>query len=185
MLDFKSVMESKGKEVSLKAIATVLGLPQQRIYGVAKQPIAGQVFDPHVYNWGAISKLIEKRIGKEGDQFQTVEAVYDAALAADDSFATSDKRRGPHGASKAEIDLGNGEKMPARRKEIHLDDEIFLKGRKDTLKVVYFTDTHVVLNSVGTTSLTCLSNWTFNQKVTSAPAVDEVAEDEPASTPAE
>ena len=159
---FLEVMEGKAQP-SLKAIADVFGVPQQRLYSVAKQPIAGEVYDARVYNWGAISKFIEKRIGKEGDKFATMEEVYEAAVARDEELSLTDKRRGSHGTSKSLIDLGDGKTMPARKKEINVGDKVVLKGIEEELEVVYLTSTHAVLKFGET--LNCLSNWTFNQKV--------------------
>lgn len=168
---------------TLKAIAEIFDVPQQRLYSIAKQPVAGQVYDARVYNWGAISRFISKRIGKEGDAFQTVEDVYNAAIARDEELASADKRRGPRkgaGSTKAMIDLGDGKSMPARRKDIAVGDTVYLKKYTDTFKVVYLTDTHVVLQVEGKPTLNCLSNWTFNQQITDkAPeAVEAIAIEE-------
>ena len=65
--NFVEVIEGK-EQPTLKAIAEVLGVPQQRLYSVAKQPKEGEVYDARVYNWDAISRFIAKRIGKEGDE---------------------------------------------------------------------------------------------------------------------
>ena len=168
-LNFLDVMGDR-PQPTLRAIAEVFGVPQQRIYSVAKQPVAGQVYDAKVYNWGAISKFISKRIGKEGDEFATMEDVYNAAMAKDEELGASDKRRGSRtggtGSSKVMIDLGDGKEMPARRKEIAVGDHISLKRYEGVdFEVVYLTDTHVVLQVVGKTVLNCLSNWTFNQQL--------------------
>lgn len=162
--NFVEVIEGK-EQPTLKAIAEVLGVPQQRLYSVAKQPKEGEVYDARVYNWDAISRFIAKRIGKEGDEFATFEEVYDAAIEKDAELANSDKRRGPRGTSKVMIDLGDGKQMPARRKELNLGDFISLKNSDKEYEVVMLTDTHVVLKVKDTTFLTCLSNWTLNQKL--------------------
>lgn len=170
--NFKEVMEGKAQP-TLKAIAEVLEVPQQRIYSVAKQPIAGEVYDARVYNWDAISKFIAKRIGKEGDKFATFEEVYDAALIKDEELAASDKRRGSRGtgSTKVMIDLGEGKQMPARRKEVNVGDIIYLKKHAEEFTAVYVTSTHIVLRCGDAPTLLCLSNWTFNQQVTNAPMV--------------
>lgn len=156
---------------TLKAIADIFEVPSQRIYSVAKQPVAGQVYDAHVYNWSAISKFIEKRIGHEGDKFATIEEVYEAAMARDAELASQDKRRGPRsgGKEKTLIDLGDGKKMPARRKEVNVGDTIYLKKYEGAFEAVYVTDTHVCLKKADSPVLLSLSNWTFNQGVTTAP----------------
>lgn len=166
MAEFKEVMEGK-EQPTLKAIAEIFEVPAQRLYTVAKQPIAGQVYDANVYNWDAIGRFIAKRIGKEGDKFQTMEEVYEAAIAKDAELAASDKRRGPRGggSKKVTIDMGDGKSMPGRRIEVAIGDKIHLKRYEAEFEVVYLTDTHVVMQEVGTTILNCLSNWTFNQQV--------------------
>lgn len=162
--NFVEVMANK-PQPTLKAIADIFGVPAQRIYSVAKQPIAGEVYDARVYNWNAISKFIEKRIGKEGDAFATFEEVYDAAIARDAELATMDKRRGSRtGSTKSVIDLGDGKQMPGRKVELNLGDTVHLKKYEDTFTVVYLTATHVVLQAGEGPALTCLSNWTFNQQ---------------------
>lgn len=161
---FTEVM-SEGAQPTLKAIAEVLGVPQQRLYSVAKQPVAGQIYDARVYNWDAISKFISKRIGKEGDEFATMEDVYHAALERDEELAASDKRRGSHGSTKVMIDLGEGKSMPGRRKNVSVGNIVKIKDCDESLEVVYVTDTHVVLKPFGNPTLTTLSNWTFNQKI--------------------
>ena len=164
---------------ALKAIADIFDVPAQRIYSVAKQPIAGQVYDAHVYNWTAISKFIDKRIGKDGDKFASIEEVYNAAMARDEELASMDKRKGPRAGAKEKtlIDLGNGKTMPARRKELAVGDTVYLKKYNETFKVVYLTSTHVCLQVEGKETLNCLSNWTFNQGVTDK--APEVVEAEP------
>ena len=164
---FKDYIQDK-PQPTLKAIAEVFEVPAQRIYSIAKQPVAGMVYDARVYNWDAISRFIEKRIGKEGDKYATVEEVYEAAMAVDEVLANQDKRRGPRAGSSAKvmIDLGDGKSMPARRKEVNVGDLLTFKKDADTAvyEVIYVTETHIALKKSGTSLLTCLSNWTFNQQ---------------------
>ena len=163
-MNFVEVMNGRPPP-TLKAIADIFEVPQQRLYSIAKQPIAGEVYDARVYNWNAITKFIEKRIGKEGDKFQTLEEVYDAAVARDEELAASDKRRGSRGSTKVMIDLGDGKQMPARKKEINVGDIVHLKKHEDVdFVVVYLSATHLVLKVDGSEVLNCLSNWTFNQQ---------------------
>lgn len=176
--NFVEAMElTKSAQPSLKAIAEVFGVPQQRLYSVAKQPKEGEVYNARVYNWDAISKFIAKRIGKDGDEYSTFEEVLEAALAKDEEFGQSDKRRGPRGTStKVMIDLGNGKQMPARRKELNIGDVIGLKNTEGRFVVKMLTETHVVVQLENSSVLTSLSNWTLNQKLTEAPEVAEVTE---------
>ena len=173
--DFTEAMAvAESVQPSLKAIAGVLGVPQQRIYSVAKQPKEGEVYNAHVYNWDAISRFIAKRIGKEGDEYDSFESVLEAAIEMDTEYGASDRRRGPRGtSSKVMIDLGDGKQMPARRRELNVDDEISLKNSDSIFVVKMLTDTHAVLQVKDTTLLSCLSNWTLNQKMVAAPATQE------------
>lgn len=170
MENFKDYIEGK-PQPTLKAIAEVLNVPQQRLYSVAKQPVAGAVYDARVYNWDALSRFIAKRIGKEGDEFATVEELYNAAMAHDEVLVSQDKRRGPRASSNSKIDLGNGKKMPTRRTEVEVGQTVYLKGHSGEYEVVYLTATHVVMQLKETDLLTCMSNWTFNTKVAKEPAI--------------
>lgn len=174
-ITFMDAMEGK-QQPSLKAIADIFEVPPQRIYSVAKQPIAGEVYDARVYNWAAINKFIEKRIGKEGDKFANMQEVYDAAIAHDVELASADRRRQPReGSGRATISVGD-KQIPARRKEVAVGDVLYLKKCDGAFTVVYLTETHVVLQAENSPELTCLGNRTFNQRLTNAPAVATTAE---------
>lgn len=162
---------------TLKAIAAVFDVPQQRIYSIAKQPIAGQVYDAKVYNWAAITKFISKRIGHEGDVAQTMEEVYTLAMEKDEEFANSDRRhaRTGTGSGKKMLDLGDGKQMPERKIDVAVGDTIYFKKDSESYKVVLVTATHIcyqLLTESGeeTPTLGVLSNWTFNQKYAKAPS---------------
>lgn len=163
---FKDFIQDK-PQPTLKAIAEAFEVPAQRIYSIAKQPVAGMVYDARVYNWDAISRFIEKRIGKEGDKYATEEEVYNAAMEIDEVLATQDKRRGPR-ANKAEkvlIDCGDGKMMPARKKELKVGDKVTFRKNDDVYEIVYLTDTHAVFKLEDKSFLTCMSNWTINQQL--------------------
>lgn len=168
---FADIMAGK-PQPSLRAIADIFEVPAQRIYSVAKQPVAGEIYDARVYNWGAISRFIEKRIGKDGDKFATLDEVYEAAIARDAELATVDRRHASRGAGsvKAMVELGNGKQIPARKGELAVGDTVYLKKHAETFKVVYLTESHVCLIAEGTTVLISLSNWTYNQQATDNPA---------------
>lgn len=176
-LNFKDVIGARPYP-SLRAIAEVFDVPPQRIYSIAKQPIAGQVYDKNVYNWDAISKFIIKRIGGADDAYKTLEEVYEACIAKDEELGSADRRRGSRGAGtpKVMIDLGDGKQMPARRKEVKLGDTVKLKAQDEKFTVVYLTDTHIVMQVNEGPALTCLSNWTFNQKLAAEKAPEAPVE---------
>lgn len=153
---------------SLRAIAEALDVQQTRIYSVAKQPVAGEVYDAKVYNWGAITRFVEKRIGEDNPKgFMTLEDVVNAALAIDAELSTRDRRRGPSagGSSKDMIDVGGGKNIPKRKFEINVGDTVIIKKSDVIYKAVFVNDASVVLQPEDSLMLTSMSNWTLNQKM--------------------
>ena len=168
-----STIEKMGvAQPSLRAIAEALGTPQQRIYSVSKQPKMGEVYDPKVYNWDAITKFVEKRLS---DELPTFEAVINKALEIDAELAQRDGRRGTRSSSKELIKVGD-KFVPARKYNFEIGDEIALKGDGNVYKVVYQTSVSMVLQPISpveSEALTCLSNWTLNQKILGASQLAE------------
>lgn len=161
---------------SLRAIAEALGVPQQRIYSVSKQPKAGETYDPKVYNWDAITKFVTKRLSDELPDF---ESVINKALEIDAELATKDGRRGTRASSKELIQVGD-KFVPARKYNFENGDEIALKGDGNVYMAVYQTPVSMVLQPVAPVAsdmLTCLSNWTLNQKILGASQLAEGIED--------
>lgn len=168
-----STIEKMGvAQPSLRAIAEALGTPQQRIYSVSKQPKMGEVYDPKVYNWDAITKFVEKRLS---DELPTFEAVINKALEIDAELAQRDGRRGTRGSSKELIQVGD-KFVPARKYNFEIGDEVALKNDGNVYKVVYQTPVSMVLQPIApveSEALTCLSNWTLNQKILGASQLAE------------
>lgn len=168
-----STIEKMGvAQPSLRAIAEALGTPQQRIYSVSKQPKMGEVYDPKVYNWDAITKFVEKRLS---DELPTFEAVINKSLEIDAELAQRDGRRGTRGSSKELIQVGD-KFVPARKYNFEIGDEIALKNDGNVYKVVYQTSVSMVLQPIApveSEALTCLSNWTLNQKILGASQLAE------------
>ena len=168
-----STIERMGvAQPSLRAIAEALGTPQQRSYSVSKQPKMGEVYDPKVYNWDAITKFVEKRLS---DELPTFEAVINKALEIDAELAQRDGRRGTRSSSKELIQVGD-KFVPARKYNFEIGDEIALKGDGNVYKVVYQTSVSMVLQPIApveSEALTCLSNWTLNQKILGAAQLAE------------
>lgn len=161
---------------TLKAIAAALDVPQQRIYSVAKQPKAGEVYDANVYNWDAIDRFIQRRLDADKG-IATVADVINQALALDLEFKTNDRRKGVRATTKANITLADGSSIPARKKEIAVGDLIMLRKDKkpEVFTVVMLTETHAVLQVAGSPELSCYSNWTANQQfMTDASQFDEI-----------
>ena len=168
-----STIEKMGvAQPSLRAIAEALGTPQQRIYSVSKQPKMGEVYDPKVYNWDAITKFVEKRLS---DELPTFEAVINKALEIDAELAQRDGRRGTRSSSKELIQVGD-KFVPARKYNFEIGDEVALKNDGNVYKVVYQTSVSMVLQPIApveSEALTCLSNWTLNQKILGASQLAE------------
>lgn len=149
---------------SLKAIAEAVGVPQQRVYSVSKQPKEGEVYDRNVYNWDAITRFVLKRLDAEVGE--TAEDVINRAIAIDVEYATSDKRRGPRSSTSGpKFVEGIDKNVPVRKGEYALGDKAVVKGKPEILDIVYATPTHLVLQAADGMTLTCLSNWTINQKM--------------------
>ena len=156
----QAIMAEKG-EVTLKAIAGVFNLPPQRIYSVAKQPKEGVVYDAKVFNWEAIERFINRRLGQEGFP-ATLEEVIDKALEIDEQLREADGRRaanrGTSGGEKIEVD---GKLIP-KRKYVNFemfDEEgnetgnlIVLKKDPNVYKMVHQTRSHTVLVPVSDTN---------------------------------
>lgn len=168
---------------TLRAIADVLGVPQQRIYSVAKQPTPGVVYDAKVYNWDAINRFVQRRLDPENG-LATVEDVVTAALERDKELKTVDRRRGTRSGSKHErFEVSEGVFIPGRKYDLHVGQEIMIlkDESKSIYEIVYMTDTHVCVQKKGSSVLTSYSNWTINQRfVVSPDRMAEMLKDAPA-----
>lgn len=174
----ETITKMNVSQPSLRAIAEALKVPQQRLYSVAKQPIAGQVYDAKVYNWDAITRFVTKRIGADNpDGLVTLEDVINKALELDAQSTTHDKRRSSagKGSGKAMMDVGDGRAVPERKFPIAIGQTVLLRNSHEVFKVVYLNEASVVLEPEGCKVLTCLSNWTLNQKMTNPANVTEEA----------
>lgn len=150
---------------TLKAIAAALEVPQQRIYSVAKQPKAGEVYDANVYNWDAIDRFITRRLDADKG-IATHEDVIKKAIELDIEFKQKDGRKGVRATTKADIMLSDGTTMPARKANLEMGQKVMLRQDNTgaVYTIVYMTETHVVLQKEDMPVLACYSNWTVNQK---------------------
>ena len=173
----EAIMQEKG-EVTLKAIAGVFNLPAVRLYAVAKTPKEGVVYDSHVYNWEAIEKFVNRRLGQEGFP-ATMEEVIDQALIIDAELKAADGRRsankGTAGNKKIEVD---GKMIPERKYSNYemYDAEgnetgnlIVLKKDPNVYKMVYQTMSHTVLvpvsdvnGTIASQDVKVISNFMLN-----------------------
>lgn len=187
MTNLETIMAAQGTP-TLKAIATTLGIQPTRIYAVAKTPKEGEVYDAKVYNWEAIERFIERRLG-QNEVPDTFEGVIASAMEWDEMFKANDgrKNRGGSGAGrKIEVD---GKLIPERRYSHHemVDKEgnlvnslIALKKDGNVYKIVFQTRSHTVLvpvddydGTVTKSEVKVLSNFMMNHRGYNAVQNDE------------
>ena len=180
-MDILEIMESKGTP-TLKAIAAVFDLPNQRIYSVAKQPKEGEVYDAKVYNWDAITRFIERRLDPDKG-LATLEDVIEAALVKDEEFKEADGRRtanrGQGLNQKIEVD---GQMVPVRKYknfEAETGKPICLRKDANVYQIVMQTLTHTVLRpinedgSFASETVKVISNSMLNMKGAGPASIDE------------
>lgn len=179
-MNIQEIMEMKGVP-TLKAIAAVFDIPNQRIYTVAKQPKEGEVYDAKVYNWDAIERFVTRRLDPDKG-LATLEDVIDAALVKDEEFKEADGRRSANRGSavnKVEIDG----KLVATRKyrNFEMDENVPVCLRKDAnvYKIVMQTLTHTVLRPINQAGEFCseavkvISNGMLNMKGAGPNTIEE------------
>ena len=179
-MNIQEIMEMKGVP-TLKAIAAVFDIPNQRIYTVAKQPKEGEVYDAKVYNWDAIERFVTRRLDPDKG-LATLEDVIDAALVKDEEFKEADGRRSANRGSavnKVEIDG----KLVATRKyrNFEMDENVPVCLRKDAnvYKIVMQTLTHTVLRPINQDGEFCseavkvISNGMLNMKGAGPNTIEE------------
>lgn len=179
-MNIQEIMEMKGVP-TLKAIAAVFDIPNQRIYTVAKQPKEGEVYDAKVYNWDAIERFVMRRLDPDKG-LATLEDVIDAALVKDEEFKEADGRRSANrGTSVNKVEIDG--KLVATRKyrNFEMDENVFVCLRKDAnvYKIVMQTLTHTVLRPVNADGEFCseavkvISNGMLNMKGAGPNAIEE------------
>lgn len=179
-MNIQEIMEMKGVP-TLKAIAAVFDIPNQRIYTVAKQPKEGEVYDAKVYNWDAIERFVMRRLDPDKG-LATLEDVIDAALIKDEEFKEADGRRSANrGTSVNKVEIDG--KLVATRKyrNFEMDENVFVCLRKDAnvYKIVMQTLTHTVLRPVNADGEFCsetvkvISNGMLNMKGAGPNAIEE------------
>lgn len=181
----EQIMEAKGYP-TLKAIATVFDLQPVRLYSVAKQPKEGVVYDAKVYNWDAVMRFIERRLGVKGAP-ETLEAVVDRALEIDVELKANDGRRSTAGStSKEKIEVDGKLIAPRKYKTFEMSEgQLFiLKNDPEVYKAVYQTLSHTVLvpvsDKAGTikgNDVKVISNTMLNMKGVGPSMLDKGVEE--------
>ena len=179
-MNIQEIMEMKGTP-TLKAIAAVFDIPNQRIYTVAKQPKEGEVYDAKVYNWEAIERFITRRLDPDKG-LATLEDVIDAALVKDAEFKEADGRRSANRGSavnKIEVD---GQMVATRKyKNFEMETNMPICLRKDAnvYKIVMQTLTHTVLRPINQDGEFCseavkvISNGMLNMRGAGPATIEE------------
>lgn len=126
------------KQPSLNQLAIVLGIPAVRLQSaqVAYKPIEGQPYNPKTINWASVSAFIERRLDKL--DYDTVEAVYEAALATEYTPRT---RGNGSGGTTNKVLFGT---TPIRKGDVKVGDTIYRKKDNAAFEVVFANDTIVV-----------------------------------------
>lgn len=181
----EQIMEAKGYP-TLKAIATVFELQPVRLYSVAKQPKEGVVYDAKVYNWDAVMRFVERRLGVKGAP-ETLEAVVDRALEIDAELKANDGRRSTAGStSKEKIEVDGKLIAPRKYKTFEMSEgQLFiLKNDPEVYKAVYQTLSHTVLvpvsDKAGTikgNDVKVISNTMLNMKGVGPSMLDKGVEE--------
>lgn len=181
----EQIMEAKGYP-TLKAYAMVFGLQPVRFYSVAKQPKEGVVYDAKVYNWDAVMRFIERRLGINNAP-DTLEAVVDRALEIDAELKATDGRRSAGGgASKEKIEVDGKMIQPRKYKSFEMaEGQLFcIKKDPEVYKAVYQTLSHTVLVPVsdkeGTikgNDVKVISNTMLNMKGIGPSMLDKAVEE--------
>lgn len=181
----EQIMEAKGYP-TLKAIATVFELQPVRLYSVAKQPKEGVVYDAKVYNWDAVMRFVERRLGVKGAP-ETLEAVVDRALEIDVELKANDGRRSTAGStSKEKIEVDGKLIAPRKYKTFEMSEgQLFiLKNDPEVYKAVYQTLSHTVLvpvsDKAGTikgNDVKVISNTMLNMKGVGPSMLDKGVEE--------
>ena len=177
----QEIMAEKG-EVTLKAIASVFGVPANRLYSVAKQPKEGEVYDAKVYNWEAIERFCMRRLD-ETKGYGTLEDVIALAIEADAQFKENDGRRARGTGAKVEMITVDGKEIPKRKYdsfEMANNNPVVLRGDDNVYKIVLQTESHTVLvpikdmeGNVASQAVKVISNSMLNHKGVSPAALED------------
>ena len=144
---------------SLNQLAIVLGIPAVRLQSaqVAYKPIEGQPYSAKAINWASVSAFIARRLDKT--DYDTVEAVYAAALKVDYSPKRSGKTAG-EGSVYGKTLFGT---IPVRKGDVKVGDKIFKKKDGSEHTVIFVNDTIVVYEAAHDTDTKVVSEAIGNR----------------------
>lgn len=166
----------EGKCPSLNQLAIVLAIPAARLQSaqVAYKPIEGEAYVAKKINWASVSEFIERRLDKTG--YDTVEAVYEAALATEYTPKRATRAKDPNSVY-GKVLFGT---TPVRKGNVQIGDVIYDKKTGTENVVVYVDDTivcykeccdePVVTNAIGNRMFNM--NFSFEPVTANAEAAD-------------
>jgi hypothetical protein len=147
---------------TLKAFAIAFNTNPVRIYTVAKEPKAGIMYDARVINWDAVERFCIKRLDPDTG-LATLDDLVNLAIRSEQDLRLKDRRTKLKDSSGGVV--LNGRVVPNRKIAIDLGNVVQFKDDTHKYKVVYLTDSHVVMTVDDTSELVCFGNWTFNNKL--------------------
>ena len=165
----------EGKCPSLNQLAIVLAIPAARLQSaqVAYKPIEGEAYVAKKINWQSVSEFIERRLDKTG--YDTVEAVYEAALATEYTPKRATRAKDPNSVY-GKVLFGT---TPVRKGDVKVGDTIYDKKTNAAHQVVFVDETIVCYKECcdEPTVTNAVGNRMFNMNFAFEPAAEAVTED--------
>ena len=126
---------AEGSRPSLNQLAIVLGIPAVRLQSaqVAYKPIDGKPYNAKEINWESVSAFIARRLDKT--DFDSVEAVYEAALATEYTPKRATRAKDPNSVY-GKILVGT---TPVRKGHLEVGSHIKAKKGDEVFTVVFVT----------------------------------------------
>lgn len=157
----------ENKRPSLNQLAIVLGIPAARLQSaqVAYKPIEGEAYVAKKINWASVSEFIDRRLDKTG--YDTVEAVYEAAMATEYTPKRATRSKDPNSVH-GKVLFGT---TPIRKGNVQVGDTIYDKKTGSGHTVVYVDDTIVCFKLIDTvdTVTNAVGNRVFNLSYSTEP----------------
>ena len=165
----------EGKCPSLNQLAIVLAIPAARLQSaqVAYKPIEGEAYVAKKINWQSVSEFIERRLDKTG--YDTVEAVYEAAVATEYTPKRATRAKDPNSVY-GKVLFGT---TPVRKGDVKIGDVIYDKKTNSAHKVVFVDETIVCYKELcdEPTVTNAVGNRMFNMNFAFEPAAEAVTDD--------
>lgn len=147
---------------TLKSFAAVFGVKPVQLYTIAKTPIPDVIYDSRLINWGAVEKYCRRRFDTDAGIANFDDVVNKAIICEQDTKLTDRRVK-----KDVEVLLLNGKEVPVRKVLVSVGQIVELKNDVTVYHIVYLTDTNIILQLNDTSELTCLSNWSLNNRIKS------------------